>query len=217
MDDPIADIRDVVHRLTQGSPRQQEDTIKDVFTSDASFTHPFCRTGSFEGSRYLIWKIFIWYKLLSPSIRLVVNSVAYDEENMILYVNISQVFSIWFIPFHRSAVNLTTVLQLTHKPGSRKYYIKSQNDLYQVDQFFQFFAPWRIGTAIVLFWHFWATLFCVVLASLGKPFTRHMQARWQAKQNRRVSTNGVSSHDDARHMTAGEVKGVMDTGTTSGR
>jgi len=38
MDDPIADIRSVVHRLTQGSPKQQKDAIEDYFTTDASFT-----------------------------------------------------------------------------------------------------------------------------------------------------------------------------------
>ena len=41
----------------------------------ASFTHPFCRTGSFEGSRNLIHAIYKWYKLLSPKIELKVNSV----------------------------------------------------------------------------------------------------------------------------------------------
>lgn len=75
MDDPIQDITVVVHRLTQGSPKQQEAAINDYFTTNASFTHPFCRTGSFEGSRWLIHAIFRWYKILSPTIKLTVNSV----------------------------------------------------------------------------------------------------------------------------------------------
>lgn len=41
--------------------------------------HPFCRTGSFEGSRYLIHKIFQWYKILSPQIDLTVNSVGTQQ------------------------------------------------------------------------------------------------------------------------------------------
>ncbi|KAF2213088.1 hypothetical protein CERZMDRAFT_96756 [Cercospora zeae-maydis SCOH1-5] len=210
MDDPVAEIRSVVHRLTQGSPREQELAIKTYFTSDASFTHPFCRTGSFEGSRWLVLQIFQWYKIMSPSIILNVSSIAYDEDRMILYVSISQIFSIWFIPFHSSAVDLTTVLQLTHQPGSRQFYIQSQNDLYQVDQFFQFFAPWGIGTAIVLFWHFWATIFCVLLAQLGRPFTRLMQSRWQKKQQRQLHTNGVSDHSATPAAT--EVKGFSFAG-----
>ncbi|KAL9534032.1 hypothetical protein SMMN14_02858 [Sphaerulina musiva] len=211
MDDPIADIRSVVHRLTQGSPKQQKDAIEDYFSTDASFTHPFCRTGSFEGSRWLILQIFQWYKIMSPTILLNVNGVAYDEENLVLYVNISQVFSIWFIPFHRSPVDLTTVLQLTRKPGSRKYYIQSQNDLYQVDQFFQFFAPWGIGTTIVFLWHFCATFFCVILAHIGRPFTMHLQSQWQKKQQRQVHTNGVS-HDEDRPMAASGAKGQHSSG-----
>lgn len=78
MDDPIQDVADVVHRLTQGSPKQQEEAINEYFTTDASFTHPFCRTGSFEGSRWLIHAIFRWYKVMSPKIDLAVNSVGKD-------------------------------------------------------------------------------------------------------------------------------------------
>lgn len=210
MDDPIAEIRGIVHKLTQGSPRQQETAIKNYFTSDASFTHPFCRTGSFEGSRWLILQIFRWYKIMSPTIILNVNSVAYDEDKMILYVSISQIFSIWFVPLHKSAVDLTTVLQLVHKPGSRKYYIQSQNDLYQVDQFFQFFAPWGIGTAIIMFWHFCATYFCVILAFLGKPITSLMESRWEHKQRTHLRTNGVNGRESARAST--EVKGFSFVG-----
>lgn len=131
-------------------------------------------------------------QIMSPKIILNVNGAAYDEDNRKLYVDISQIFSIWFIPFHQSKVNLTTVLELTQTSGSRKYYIKSQNDLYQVDQFFQFFAPWGIGTVIVALWHFGATFCCVILAQFGKPYTR-----WQQKQQQQVRTNGVSHDDDA--------------------
>lgn len=75
MDDPIQEISDVVHRLTQGSPKEQENAITTYFTPNASFTHPFCRTGTFEGSRFLIQAIFRWYKILSPKIDLEVKSV----------------------------------------------------------------------------------------------------------------------------------------------
>ncbi|RMY76489.1 hypothetical protein D0863_01911 [Hortaea werneckii] len=148
MDDPIQEITPVVHLLTQGSPQEQEDTINKYFTPDASFTHPFCQTWSFNGSRKLIHSIFRWYKIMSPKIDLQVNSVAYDEANLILYLTITQTFAIWFIPFHRSPVTLTTVLHLTRSPSSKKYLIKSQNDLYQVDQFVRFFLPWGIGSGL---------------------------------------------------------------------
>ena len=75
MDDPVQDVGPMIHKLTQGSPKEQKDTINAYFTPNASFTHPFCRTGSFEGSRYLIHAIYQWYKILSPRIELDVKSV----------------------------------------------------------------------------------------------------------------------------------------------
>ncbi|KAK4505685.1 hypothetical protein PRZ48_003650 [Zasmidium cellare] len=189
MDDPIQDITSVVHRLTQGSPKEQEETINEYFTTNASFTHPFCRTGSFEGSRWLIHAIFKWYKILSPTIELSVNSVAFDETSLLLYVSITQTFSIFFIPFYSAPVSLTTQLQLIRKSPSRKYYIQSQNDLYQTDQFVKFFAPWGIGVTVVLLWHFWATFACVMGAYLGQPITRYMQQR--AEKRIAAGPNGV--------------------------
>ena len=75
MENPVQDISDVVHRLTQGSPKVQEETINQYFTHNASFTHPFCRTGSYDGSRRLIHAIFRWYKIMSPKIDLGINSI----------------------------------------------------------------------------------------------------------------------------------------------
>ena len=75
MDDPVREITDVVLRLTQGSPKVQEQTINRYFTTNASFTHPFCRTGSFEGSRLLIHGIFRWYKIMSPRIEAKINGI----------------------------------------------------------------------------------------------------------------------------------------------
>lgn len=65
----------VVHQLTQTPPSVQRDTILKYFTNDAAFIHPFCRTGSFDGSRFLIQGIYRWYKIMSPRIKLSVNSV----------------------------------------------------------------------------------------------------------------------------------------------
>ena len=75
MDDPVADIEGVVRQLTQTPPSVQRSAIITYFTPDAQFTHPFCRTGSFDGSRFLIRAIYRWYKIMSPSIDLTVNSI----------------------------------------------------------------------------------------------------------------------------------------------
>lgn len=69
------EITQIIHLLTQSLPSTQRATLEKYFLPNASFTHPFCRTGSFEGSRWLIWCIYRWYKIMSPRIELGVDSV----------------------------------------------------------------------------------------------------------------------------------------------
>lgn len=130
---------------------------------------------------------------MSPRISAKVTSVCFDEQNMVLYVGMSQVFAIWAIPTHRSEVSLVTVLHLTRDPpstqlsiehgasrkengalkkktdGGGKYYITSQNDLYQTDQWIRFVLPWV--WFVIPLWQFVATLFCVVGSYLLYPVT----------------------------------------------
>jgi hypothetical protein len=85
---------------------------------------------------------------------------AYDETNLILYVQIFQIFRIWLVPFYYAPVQLTTVIQLQQNRINKKYYIRSQNDLYQVDQWIRFLVPG--GWALIYLWHAWATFFCLI-------------------------------------------------------
>lgn len=160
MENPVKEIPGVIHALTQSPPSVQRETIDVYFMPNASFTHPFCRTGSWENSRYLIQAIYRWYKIMSPQIKLTVQSVAFDEPNLLIYVTLFQVFRIWFIPFYRAPVKLVTVLQLEHNKYNDRYYIASQNDLYQVDQFVKFFAPG--SWILVQLWQFWTTFICLL-------------------------------------------------------
>ncbi|KAK7180930.1 hypothetical protein DPSP01_000602 [Paraphaeosphaeria sporulosa] len=183
MENPAKDITGVIHLLTQSPPSIQRETIETYFTSNASFTHPFCRTGSFDNSRSLIRAIYRWYKILSPKIELTVNSVAYDERNLILYVNITQVFGIWMVPFHRARVNLTTVLELKQNRDDNKYYIQSQNDLYQTDEFVKFVIP--PSWIFVWLWQFWATFFCFLGAVALWPISYAEQWAWDEGESRK--------------------------------
>ena len=215
----VREIPDVIRELTTTSPSIQLSTILRYFTPRASFTHPFCRTGSFNiassrlplvssvssntaskprsfefSSRQLIIQVYRWYKIMSPRIELTVNSVAFDKERMLLYVGIHQLFKIQAVPFYRAAVSLTTVLTLTHDPAGQerperqlerevtkqdrsKYYIQSQNDLYQTSEFIKFALPWGIGMAAVVIWGFVATFFCVIGAVVFAPVT-WLEERW---------------------------------------
>ncbi|KAK3294801.1 uncharacterized protein B0H64DRAFT_401613 [Chaetomium fimeti] len=126
MENPAQDIKHVLRTLTQGSPDAQHDVIYRYFAPGAVFEHPFCWVPSFKNvnvprvgkidSRVLIAAIYRWYKILSPKIEFELESCVYDERCSLLYLTIFQVFSLWFIPFHRAPVRLVTVLHLTPAP-----------------------------------------------------------------------------------------------------
>ncbi|KAL1985452.1 hypothetical protein VTN96DRAFT_7895 [Rasamsonia emersonii] len=201
MEDPVKEIPTVIRLLTQSPPSLQQATIEKFFTPSASFTHPFCSTRSFDGSRWLIVMIYRFYKIMSPRIDLEVKSVAFDEPNLKLYVTISQLFAVFLIPFYRAPVTLTVVLTLTTDPwdysgrhgspldddengaadgdghslssssSSRRYWIAAQEDLYQTTEFVKFFLPYGIGVCVVLLWHMVATAACVLGAIALWPVT----------------------------------------------
>ena len=102
---------------------------------------------------------------------------AYDPKNLILYVSIHQLFRIWLLPFFSAHVSLVTVLHLvpqnhttnTSSPTTTTYLIKSQNDLYQVNEFVKFASQFGILSVVVYAWQLLATLFCVLGAGLFWP------------------------------------------------
>ncbi|KAF2402377.1 hypothetical protein EJ06DRAFT_580641 [Trichodelitschia bisporula] len=188
MEEPVNDIPSIIHTLTQSTPSTQRATIEAYFTRDASFTHPFCRTGSFAfsprfNSRELIIAIYRWYKILSPRIDLEVTSVAYDPASYILYVHIAQGFRIRAVPGYRADVELVTVLRLRQEEGENGLRICSQEDLYQTDHFVRFF--WLGGWAVVRLWQVLATAVCVLGALVGWPVTL-VEERWEVGVSREV-------------------------------
>lgn len=205
MENPVREIETVIKLLTQSPPSLQASTIERFFTPNASFSHPFCRTWSFDGSRRLIQAIYRFYKIMSPRIDLEVKSIAFDQDNLKLYVTISQIFSIFIIPFYLAPVTLTTVLTLTTDPSEyrgykdfeksgrklqpqqysdqssedtkfdgdqkTKYWISSQEDLYQTAEFVKFILPFGIGVFVVFVWHVLATAGCVLGSLVLSPVT----------------------------------------------
>ncbi|KAK2764568.1 hypothetical protein FQN54_009263 [Arachnomyces sp. PD_36] len=191
MEDPVTEIPHVIHLLTQTPPSVQKLAIEKYFTPSAEFIHPFCRTFSFYGSRWAVCKIYQAYKIMSPSIDLEVKSVAFDKENLKLYATISQVFSIFIIPFYKAPVTLTTVLSLEYRDLDEKsvsptvplrqhereaggetrplYYIATQEDFYQTSEWIKFIVPFGIGVSVVTVWHAFATLVCILGAILLWP------------------------------------------------
>jgi len=73
-----------------------------------------------------------------------------------------------------------------HNPSDNKYYIQSQNDLYQVDEFIKFVMP--PGWILVWAWQFWSTFFCLLGAAMLWPITLIEQFIWHEKQSKKNQT-----------------------------
>ncbi|KAI1409674.1 hypothetical protein F5Y13DRAFT_203329 [Hypoxylon sp. FL1857] len=199
MDNPEDQIGQIIHNLTIHSRQDQQQALRDYFLPDAYFIHPFCRVPSFGtfkvpytnqilNSRRLISWIYQWYRILSPDIKLEIDSTSFDKRHCLLYATIHQTFTIWLVPFSlwQANVKLVTVLELERLPvdaqnrpilggnsssanddlklskqPTKRYFIKGQEDHYQVDEFLKFIAPWGASLLWVA-WQFYATLFCAV-------------------------------------------------------
>jgi hypothetical protein len=105
-----------------------------------------------------------------------------------LYVDISQIFRIFIIPFYSANVTLVTVLDLAWDEQLKVYRIKHQNDLYQVNQWVKFISPFN-GFFVVLL-QFIATLICVVSATILAPITLVEQKSVEASAGPKM-TNGL--------------------------
>lgn len=91
-------------------------------------------------------------------------------------------FSIFFVPFYKSNVCLTTKLRLAQDSSTSKFYIKSQEDMYQLNELVKFF--WPGGATVVWLWQLFVTFQCIVGAFIFAPIT------W-LEQRHAVKTNGV--------------------------
>jgi hypothetical protein len=134
--------------------------------------------------------IYRWYKILSPRIVLniecdglssftcyvLLNSISnirqileFNQKSSILFVDIRQIFSLFFVPFYKADVHLTTKLQLVHSANDGKYYIQSQEDLYQLNELVKFF--WPGGAIIIWLLQVFATGMCILGALVLAPIT----------------------------------------------
>lgn len=126
-------------------------------------------------------------------------------------MSIFQIFRIWLIPFYYAPVYLTSVIKLERNDDDEKYYVKSQDDLYAIDQWIRFIAPG--GWILVYLWQFWASFFCVIGTIVLHPITllEERSSRgdggeieWQRKKKRVGQLDGMSAADVLRRT---ELKG----------
>ncbi|RMD42746.1 hypothetical protein DV735_g2366, partial [Chaetothyriales sp. CBS 134920] len=189
----LKEIAGVIKTLCTTPPHTQHAALAKYFTKNAKFTHPICRVDSFANSRWFIGEIYLWYKVMSPKIEINSYSVAYDKENLVLYVYSQQRFRLGILPAIKA--KLLTILWLTQNldddynaladgvappnssnsngnsitGGGGKYYIKSQEDVYHPTEAIRYFSPLGLGTTLVTVLQIIATIFCVIGATLGFP------------------------------------------------
>ncbi|CAG8960751.1 hypothetical protein HYFRA_00002287 [Hymenoscyphus fraxineus] len=185
MEHPKRQIPTIIHALTSGTPAEQKSTLDTYFLPSASFYHPLCRVPPFAhvqvplvgelDSRWVIWMIYRWYRILSPRIELVVEGAEFNQEMGVLFVEISQVFSLFFVPFAKSHVHLTTKLGLVKEKKDDKYYIAKQEDLYQFNEVVKFF--WPGGDWTMRGWQVVTTVVCVLGALVFWPLTVFFERR----------------------------------------
>ncbi len=115
---------------------------------------------------------------------------AFDEKSGLLYVTIRQRFSVWAIPFYSVAVKLVTVLEVVKQtsrdaragaespeldaedasgaPAKERYFIASQEDLYQMNEALHFIMP-GFGRQVWTVWQLVSTVICVILSLITLP------------------------------------------------
>lgn len=159
---------------------------------------PFTNLSWIINSRLLISFVYQWYKIMSPKISLEVDSTSFDKQTNSLYATIRQTFTVWILPFSlwQANVKLVCLLELVHaevdenkqslvrRNGSppnhrdnqtavapkKLYFIRGQQDHYQLNEMLKFIAPWG-GAVLCYAWQLFATFLCIVGTSLLWPVT----------------------------------------------
>jgi hypothetical protein len=227
----VNEIPPLIHNLTRSPPSKQLATLNKYFTPTASFTHPFCHTGSWDlgngwNSRWAIARVYRWYKIMCPRIAMRVdgvaveykgsgdksstgNSLALAEEKRIrvAYATVRQSFGIWIIPFYRADVRLVVRLSLDYDEDAKRYFITGQEDCYPLDETMRFlwFGLWRL----VVLWQIIAVFMCILLSWIGAPVSW-----WE--ESEQVGDGGELSKEGWNPKKGRGLKGLGDLGYRNG-
>ncbi|KAI0077996.1 hypothetical protein K474DRAFT_1771374 [Panus rudis PR-1116 ss-1] len=132
MEDPAKEIEQVILNLTTtASPEVQKATVEKYYDTDAQFRHPLCTVPPGPNSREYILRIYQWYRIMSPRIKLEVRKVTYDDEKKELFCDVVQEFHIRWSPFRPAPSRLLVHLKL--RPSviePNRYFISLHEDFY---------------------------------------------------------------------------------------
>ncbi|KAF4622633.1 hypothetical protein D9613_009275 [Agrocybe pediades] len=140
MEDPAREITSVVYQLTStDSPDVQKSAVERYMTSDVGFQHPVCSVKPGPNSREAVLGIYQWYRVLSPHIEAKVESIVFDANLNLLYLEASQKFKLFFLPVKPVPARL--IIRLTLRKKNGLYYISQQEDFYHPEDFAALLVP----------------------------------------------------------------------------
>jgi hypothetical protein len=112
-------------------------------------------------------------------------SAEYNQRAHLLYVDIRQLFTYFFLPIYTADVRLTTKLRLVPNAENNKFYIASQEDLYQTNEVVKFLCPG--GATVLWFAQLLATMLCILGVWLLAPMVRLVRSLRVSTTERRKS------------------------------
>ncbi|KAF8197124.1 hypothetical protein BJ912DRAFT_954843 [Pholiota molesta] len=140
MENPVKEIKSVVYQLTAtNSPDVQKAALESYMTSDVAFRHPVCSVNSGPNSRDTVLGIYQWYRILSPKIDIQVESIVFDSDQNVIYLEGVQWFKLFILPFKPAPARL--IVRLTLRKQEGLFYISEQEDFYHTDDFAALLLP----------------------------------------------------------------------------
>ncbi|KIM44240.1 hypothetical protein M413DRAFT_443262 [Hebeloma cylindrosporum] len=140
MENPVKEIVSIVQQLVAtDSPNVQKAALETYMTPDVAFRHPVCVVESHANSRDTLLGIYQWARVLSPRVEIKVDSIVFDENRRVMYLESVQWFKLFFLPTIASPARLITRLTLREKNGL--YYISQQEDFYHPEDFAALLVP----------------------------------------------------------------------------
>lgn len=82
-----------------------------------------------------------------------------------------------------------------------RYWIQSQNDLYQTTEWIKFLIPWGIGVFLLIVWQFFSTFLCVAGTKSYELVTWIPRKFFPQLFNNGEHENGINGHDEDKKQS----------------
>ncbi|KAF9222242.1 hypothetical protein BS17DRAFT_756399 [Gyrodon lividus] len=200
MQNPERELPHALHILTSAqSPAILHRAVERFFTPDASLHHPLSIVESGPHSREKILKVYDWCRAVSPGTKSRVNEMAYDKENHVMYLDVTQSFRVRFSPCGVVPSRFVVRIGLVKKDDS--FYIKTREDYFHptdlANCLLPFIAP-LVRFALIMFTR---------LENLGSCAYTRFCLLW-------ITLFGIGSNVQRGRVSSAAEKGQQGNGST---